>query len=185
MKILATSLLLALGYSPLVCSAAAVTDCDQSGSKSTPSPDGKWIANVQEEVCATATGAAAGITVLLVSAADPAKIKRVFIMAVPREREERAKVRWPANDKLEVRVPNLAESVRLLETAYEGVDVSLTYCGDDPAARASLVAYRESVLQWQKTVSVWAEKRKQDAAAAGPRPPRPEEPRLDRGRCLE
>ena len=56
----------------------AENECDRSGSKSTPSPGGQWVANVQEEVCATATGAAAGITVVIVSAKDPARSRRVF-----------------------------------------------------------------------------------------------------------
>lgn len=164
---------------------AAEQVCDRSGSKTTPSPDGAWVANVQEEVCATPTGARAGITVVLTSATDPERLKRVFIMAVPRSRDDWPRIRWPTASAMEVRVPNLAESVNLLEARFEDVTVSMTYCQDDPAARAARDGHREAVLAWQKAVTAWVAKRKVDADGAGPRPPRPEEPRLAPGRCLD
>ncbi len=67
---------------------------------------------------------------------------------------------------------------------YEGIRIALAYCNDNPEDRARLVAYKAAVQQWQKDVSAWAEKRKQDADAAGPRPARPEEPALSPGRCV-
>lgn len=158
--------------------------CDQSGSRTTPSPDGRWIANVQEEVCATPSGAAAGITVVLVSAADAAVSRRVFIMPVPRSRDDWPRVRWQGADAIELRVANLSEAPAP-EPSYQGIRISLSYCGDNPDDRATLVAYKASILQWQRDVTAWAERRKQDAAAAGARPARPEEPRLAPGRCSD
>jgi hypothetical protein len=163
---------------------AAEPECDRSGSKSTPSPDGHWVANVQEEVCATATGAAAGITVVLTSASDPARSKRVFIMPVPRSREEWPRIRWSAPDAMEVRVPNLSEPTPL-ESQFEGIRISMAYCGDNPEDRARVAAYKTAVKQWQADVSAWAGRRKQDANAAGPRPPQPEEPVVAPGRCTD
>lgn len=164
--------------------AAAENPCDRSESRSTPSPDGTWVANVQEEVCATSTGAAAGITVVIVSSKDPALSKRVFIMPVPRSRDDWPRIRWQGAAALEVRVPNLSEAAPP-EPEFQGIRVSLAYCGDNPEDRARLAAWKAAVKQWQKDVSAWAEKRKQDAQGAGPRPPRPDEPALAPGRCSD
>jgi hypothetical protein len=156
--------------------------CDRSETRATPSPDGLWVANVQEEVCATPTGAAAGITVVIVSTSDPARSQRVFIMPVPRSRDDWPRIRWVGPTAMEVRVPNLSEPSPP-KPEYEGIHISLAYCGDNPADRASAAAFKAAVKQWQKDVSAWAERRKQDPEAAGPRPPRPEEPVLAPGRC--
>jgi hypothetical protein len=160
--------------------------CERSGSISTPSPDGKWVANVQEEVCATngGTGTAAGITVVLVSAQDPARSRRVFMMPVPRSREDWPRIRWQAADAMQLRIPNLSDASPP-EPQFEGVHITLAYCGDNPDDRARLAAYKSAVQQWQKDVSAWVRQRKDNAEIAGPRPPRPEEPVLSPGRCTD
>jgi hypothetical protein len=81
-------------------------------------------------------------------------------------------------------VPNLSEPSPP-KPEFEGIRISLAYCGDNPQDRASAAAYKAAVQQWQKDVSAWAQKRKQDPDAAGPRPPRPEEPRLAPGLCTD
>jgi hypothetical protein len=183
MRFLALMSILALSAAPAVLPAAEQV-CDRSDSKSTPSPDGQWIANVQEEVCSTPTGAAAGITVVIASAQDPAHSKRVFLMPVPRSRDDWPRIRWQGAKALQVRVANLSEASPP-EAEFEGIQVSLAYCGDNPADRERLLAYKASVKQWQKDVGAWVQKRKQDAETAGPMPPRPEEPLLAPGRCVD
>jgi len=164
---------------------AAEQECDRSDSKSTPSPDGRWIASVQEEVCTTASGgAAAGITVVISAASDAHAVKRVFLMPVPRSREDWPRLRWPTADALEIRVPNLSEPAPP-EPQWNGIRITLAYCGDDPLARQQQADYKAAVKQWQKDVSAWAARRRQDEASAGPRPPRPEEPRLLPGHCTD
>ena len=175
--------LLALGIAPAALHAAEDA-CDRSGSKSTPSPDGKWVANVQEEVCATSSGAAAGITVNIASTTDPSRSRRVFIMTVPRSRDDWPRIRWEGSTAMEIRVANLSE-VTPPTPEFEGIRVSLAYCGDNPEDRQRLASYKAAVKQWQKDVSAWVQRRNQDAAAAGPRPPRPEEPRLAPGHCVD
>ncbi len=133
---------------------AAEYICDRSGSKTTPSPDGKWVANVQEEVCDTPTGAAAGITVVLALATDPQHSRRVFIMPVPRSRDDWPRIRWDGPDAVELRVANLSEAPAP-EPMYEGIRISLVHCNDNPEDRARLVAYKAAVLQWQQVVSAW------------------------------
>ncbi len=177
--------LLALLALPFLCTTAQAAEnlCDRSGSKTTPSPDGRWVAQVQEEVCATSTGAAAGITVVVESTKDPTVSRRVFIMPVPRSRDDWPQIRWDAPDAMEVRVPNMSEA-NPPEPLFEGIRISLTYCGDNPADRARLVAYKAAMLQWQKDVTAWVQQRKQDPESAGPRPARPEEPVIPQGRCI-
>ncbi len=163
---------------------AAELECDQSETRATPSPDDHWVANVQEEVCATANGTAAGITVILASKQQTARSKRVFMMPVPRSREDWPRIRWRNASEMEIRVPNLAE-VKPPDAEFDGVRISLAWCGDNPDDRARQAAYKAAVLQWQKDVSAWVKRRNEDAQAAGPRPPRPEEPRLAPGRCTD
>jgi hypothetical protein len=158
--------------------------CERSGSIQTTSPDEKWMARVQEVACVTANGAAAAVTVELHPVQDPSQAQRVFAMTVPRSRDDWPRVRWLSTSDLEVRIPNLAEAAPP-KTDYQGIRISRIYCGDNPEDRARLAAYKEGVKQWQKDVSAWVKLRNQDAAAAGPRPPRPEEPRLPIGRCTD
>jgi hypothetical protein len=164
--------------------AAAERICDQSETKATPAPGGEWVANVQHEVCDTGNGAGAAITVIIASLKDPAKSRRVFMMPVPRSRDDWPKVRWDSATAVELRVANLSEAPAP-EPQYEGIRISLVYCNDNPSDRAAVVAYKAAVLQWQKDVTAWNDKRKQNADAAGARPPRPEEPRLSPGRCTD
>jgi hypothetical protein len=175
-------LLLAL-LAPLVFGSEE-TVCERSGSFTTRSPDGNWTASVQEVACATARGAGAGITVELHSEKDPSQIQRVFTMTVPRSRDDWPRIRWLTAVSMEIRVPNLAEVTPPL-AEYQGIRITLAYCGDNPEHRARLAAYKEGVKQWQKDVSAWVKRRREDEGAAGPRPPRPEEPRLPLGRCLD
>ncbi len=164
---------------------AVAQDCDRSESRRTPSPDGQWIASVQEEVCAGARGAAAGITVVVSSATDESRAQRVFITAVPRSRDDWARVRWEGNSLLQIRVPNLAEIAEAPKPEFAGIRIELQYCGDNPDDRAKVAQYKLDVKQWQRDVTAWVQRRKQDPDAAGPRPPRPEEPRLPPGRCAD
>jgi hypothetical protein len=175
--------LLIVLLAPLACGAEE-TACERSGSITTQSPDASWTASVQEVACATASGAGAGITVELLSGKDASKVQRVFTMPVPRSREDWPRVRWLSATAIEIRVPNLAE-VSPPRAEYEGIRISLAYCEDNPEDRARLAAYKEGVKQWQKEVSAWVKRRKEDEAAAGPRPARPEEPRLPPGRCTD
>ena len=167
-----------------VFSQGAEQFCDHSESRLTPSPDGVWVAKVQEEVCTTATGAAAGITVIIEASHDEQRSKRVFIMPVPRSRDDWPRLRWVSAAELELRVANLSEAAPP-EPQFEGVHIALAYCNDNPQQRAQLAAYKSAVKQWQKDVGAWVKLRKEDAAAAGTMPPKPVEPVLSAGRCTD
>jgi hypothetical protein len=178
------SLLAALAMLPALAGAAE-RECEQSEATVTKSPDGRLAASVQHQVCATASGGvAAGVTVFIGAAAAPLQGSRVLMVAVPRNRDEWPRAVWQGNASLAVWVPNLA---KVLETkpAAGDVTVALKYCGDDPEARARVAGFQQEVQQWMLAVTRWSELRRQDAAAAGPRPARPEEPRLTARACTD
>jgi hypothetical protein len=177
------SMLLLIALMPAAATAAERI-CDQSETKATPAPGGEWVANVQHQVCDTGNGAAAAITVIIASLKDPAKSKLVFMMPVPRSRDDWPRVRWISASAVELRVANLSEAPEA-EPLYEGIRISRVFCNDNPADRAAVVAYKDAIQQWQKVVTAWNDKRKQDPEAAGARPPRPEEPRLSPGQCTD
>jgi hypothetical protein len=164
--------------------AAAERACEQSESTVTASPQGRWSASVQHQVCDTGGGVAAAVTVYVGEAAAPLQGRRVAAIAVPRSREEWPRAVWRSESSLEVWVPNFAT---VLETSPGTGEVSVTlrYCGDDPEARARVAAYEGELKQWMQAVSRWAERRKSDPEGAGPRPVRPEEPRVTHRPCTD
>lgn len=180
--LLALAVLLCAGALPPPSVAAEATDCDRSDPRLAPSPDGKFTASVQEQVCAVGSRAAAAITVLLIDARNPGSAIRVAAIAVPRSREEWPRAVWRDASTLEIWVPNLTEMLTL-EPAAQGVRVELKRCNDDPGAREQVAAYRQAFEHWKRDTTAWVERRKQDAAAAGPRPERPREPSVPTGRC--
>jgi hypothetical protein len=164
---------------------AAERVCDKSESTLYPGPGGRWTVSVQEEVCSTDKGgAAAGITVTVGPPANPLSGGRVVITAVPRSRDhgEWPRPVWHDAKTLEVFVPNMA-NVLEVKPAYEGIDVKLTYCKDNPEHRALVAGYQTALKDWMRDTTAWVERRKQDAASAGARPTRPVEPRVPVGRC--
>jgi hypothetical protein len=178
------SLLLALIALPGLA-AAAERACEQSERTVTLSPKGRWEASVQHQVCETdAGGVAAAVTVYVGEAGAALQGGRVVATAVPRTRDEWPRAVWREDSLLEIWVPNFAQ---VLETkaAYRDVAVVLKHCADDPDARARVAQHQVQLQQWMASVSQWAELRNRDPAAAGARPPRPEEPRETSRPCRD
>ena len=179
MKRITSILLLTLAVVPLAGWAA---DCEHSDEKTYASPDGKWVATVQEEVCAVGTGTAAGVMVDLAPAADASHATRVLNIRVPRSRDLWPRVIWKAPTVMELWVPNRAEIMAQASSA-NGVQIQLEYCGDNPAERAQVVEYQAALKQWMKDTTEWAQKRKQDPTFNEPRPKRPVEPSYSSDSC--
>ena len=176
---IASVLILTLAVAPMAGWAA---DCEHSGEKSYASPDGKWVATVQEEVCAVGTGTAAGVMVDLAPADNDSHVTRVFNMRVPRSRDLWPRVIWKGPTVMELWAPNRAE-IMAQSSSFEGVQVQLKYCGDNPAERAQVGEYQAALKQWMKDTTEWAQKKKQDPGFSEPRPKRPEEPRYSDDSC--
>jgi hypothetical protein len=174
---LALTLLLAL-----VPAASWAAECEHSGEKSYASPDGKWTATVQEEVCAVGTGTAAGVMVDLALTSDATHAKRVFNMRVPRSRDQWPRVIWKSPTVMELWAPNRAD-IMAQESGFDGVQIQLRYCGDNPAERAQVGEYQAALKQWMKDTTEWAQKKKQDPSFNEPRPKRPVEPTYSSDSC--
>lgn len=162
--------------------AAEVTDCDHSAATTYPSPDGRWVASVQEEVCAVGNRAAAAVNVDVSSVSDSKHVGRVFSMAVPRSRDQWPRVIWKDDTAMEVWAPNRAHIVKQLPT-LEGIRIELKYCGDNPEERAQKVAYQEAFKKWMQDTTAWVERRKLDPQDKTPRPQRPSEPSYSSDSC--
>lgn len=166
---------------PLHCGAAERV-CDQSDSEVVAAPGGKVAASVQHQVCSAGDAAGAAITVYVGPAPSPLEGERVVATAVPRSKEEWPRAVWRGDSLLEVWVPNFAQVLEAKPSAGP-VTVKLAYCGDDPQARERVARHAEDIRRWQREVTAWAQRRKADPEAAGPRPARPEEPRVARRPC--
>jgi hypothetical protein len=179
---LATAALVAAMLLPTGARGAEVTDCDHSAATTYPSPDGRWVASVQEEVCAVGNRAAAAVNVDIASASDPKRVGRVFSMAVPRSRDRWPRIVWKDEKSLELWAPNRAHIVKPVQP-FEDLRIELRYCGDNPGERAQMVAYQEAFQQWMKDTTEWVERRKRDPSDQTPRPKRPSEPSYSSDSC--
>jgi hypothetical protein len=179
---LASLVLLTLACAPLAGWAQEAHDCEHAGTKKYESPDGRWVATVQEEVCAIGNRTGAGIMVDLALASDGSHAKRVFNMRVPRTRDQWPRVIWKTPTTMELWAPNRAE-ILAQESSFDGVQIQLEYCGDNPAERAQVAEYQAAFKQWMKDTTEWAQKRKADPAFSEPRPKRPEEPKYSSDSC--
>ncbi len=165
-----------------VIAADAERVCDHSAGTLYASPDKRWTASVQEEVCSAGKRAAAGVMVSLLEGDSPDSAKRVLNVAVPRTRDEWPRVKWLDAQHLEIWVPNLAHVVQSV-AELQGIQVSLKYCGDSADDRQRVADYQQAVKDWQRDVTAWVARRKEDAEKAGPRPDRPQDPRVANTTC--
>lgn len=180
---IATVIVFAAMLAPVGAPAAEATDCDHSAAKTYASPDGRWVASVQEEVCAVGNRAAAAVNVDVALASDPKHVGRVFSMAVPRSRDQWPRVIWKSDTAMELWAPNRAHIVKPAPATFEDIRIELKYCGDNPAERAQVVEYQEAFRKWMQDTTAWVERRKQDPQDPTPRPKRPVEPSYSSDSC--
>ena len=160
------------------------TECAGSAPLVYPSPDGRHRAAVQEQACVTADGgAAAAIVVLVAPAATPDDGRRALSIAVPRSRDDWPRPRWRNATTLEIWVPNLAKRLGEVAPQVDGIAVELHYCQDNPADRQAVVDHQAALARWMRETTAWARRRKETPGSEGPRPERPQEPRIPPGRC--
>jgi hypothetical protein len=178
-------MLIAATFTAAAVAADAERACDQSDSRVVPAPQGPYAASIQHQVCETdAGGVAAAITVFVGELSAPLQGGRVLAIAVPRSHDEWPRAVWRGPRNLQLWIPNFAKVLET-QTAWKDVAISLHYCHDDPGARARVAQHELDMKQWMQDVSRWAEARKSDAATAGPRPQRPEEPRVVNRPCSD
>ena len=176
------ALMYVLCAAPACAMAADAADCEHSGEKSVPSPDGRWVATVQEVVCAVGEGTGAGVMVDLALSSDATHAKRVFSMRVPRSRDHWPRVIWKSASTMELWAPNRAE-IGLSLAQFDDVHIELKYCGDNPEERAAVAAYQAAFKKWMQDTTAWVQRRKADPNFKDPRPQRPMEPTYSSDSC--
>ena len=103
-----------------------------------PSPDGAWIAVIDEDTCDVGLLAMTDITagVNLVSTKPPLRDIAVLGVDTGGHDDDRPRVAWSAPDVLWVTVP-LRSILKVLTRHVEGVRVNVQFDPDDAEARAA------------------------------------------------
>jgi|GEM_PF-5445308 hypothetical protein len=129
--------LLGLGLAgPATLSAVAGPDsCRHRALSSVGSPDGAWLAIVDEAVCESGFGGTIVDTARLVAASDHAWSVDLLGVDTGGHAAERPRLRWTGPNTLQVTVPNLS-FLKVLARRVGPVSVDLRFDPPDPAARA-------------------------------------------------
>jgi hypothetical protein len=103
-----------------------------------PSPDGAWVAVIDEDTCDVGLLAMTDITagVHLVSTKPPLRDIAVLGVDTGGHDDDRPRVGWSAPDVLRATV-GLRSILKVLTRQVEGVRVNVQFDPDDPAARAA------------------------------------------------
>jgi hypothetical protein len=105
------------------------------------SPDGKWLAEVREDVCDAGLGAADDVTVVLRPAGAPGDATVVLAPSGQWKDAKLIRPQWLSAQTLEITVPNRTVFGTQL-SRYGGVDIVIRYEQDDPTDRARWLAWR-------------------------------------------
>src|SRR5437763_4070816 len=126
---------------PLVVMLAGATkaraECQSEVISFQLSPDDAWAALVQEEMCTGDGPASVGVTdtvQIIARGQEPTHLNDVFAVEEHGRPENRPLIRWLAARKLQITVPNLS-LIGLQKPQYSGVEISMKFEPDDPAAR--------------------------------------------------
>jgi hypothetical protein len=101
------------------------------------SPDDKWVAVVQEEVCSGLGIASTGVTdvvQLVPRDRKPENGDDIFAINENGDPTQRPNIRWLSPTKLQITVPNTA-LIGLDKKSYAGIEIAIKYEPDDPAER--------------------------------------------------
>jgi hypothetical protein len=116
-------------------------------SDSSKSPDGKWIAEVHEDVCDAGLGGSDDITVVLRPASVSGAATVVLAPSGQWKDPKLVKPRWLGAQNLEVSVPNRTTFGTQLPR-YDGAEVAVRFENDDPTDRTRWLAWRKQNMEW-------------------------------------
>ncbi len=105
--------------------------CEQLHKTTVTSPDGLWAAVMYEEVCDLGMTSSDAIVVDLAFPDNPSRTQAVIAMSTPSRRHLWPRVRWGSPSKLIVELA-AGSQVALRMAHYQGVDVEVSHCADDP-----------------------------------------------------
>ena len=152
----------------LLMTMLAIQSCDSLGcnrvwsSDAFPSPDGLWVARVNEVVCSGGLGSAVEKTVDVYLAQDPRLSATVLSPSGQWKDPARVKLHWVGSKLLEVIVPNRTVFDFQLST-YRDVQIVVRYENDDPVDRANWMGFVKKNAEWAAS----------DVKAVQPQPPPP------------
>ena len=101
------------------------------------SPEDKWVAVVQEEVCSGPGIASTNVTdvvQLVPQERKPENGDDIFAVEGHGDPTQRPNVRWLSSTKLQINVPNKS-LIGLDKKSYAGIEIAIKYEPDDPAER--------------------------------------------------
>jgi hypothetical protein len=108
------------------------------------SPDDKWVAMVQEEVCSGPGMASTGImeaVQIVARGQSPESSDDVFVMNGSGDPMRRPNIRWLSATLLQITVPNKS-LIGLNKKNYAGIDIVTKFEPDDPAERERFLRER-------------------------------------------
>jgi hypothetical protein len=120
--------------------------CEREMIAKSSSPDGSWIAFIQEGTCTSGSVTVSTDTVRLAkresfdevhqrSHVEKAEYENdVLVVDYYGRAENRPLLRWLSLSQLQITIPNIS-NVGLRKRSFQGVDILVTYDPDDPAAR--------------------------------------------------
>jgi hypothetical protein len=162
-------------------------NCEREVLQSEVSPRGDWTATSIQEVCQLGISTGASALVQLSSRSDPRLVQIVLAMTLPARAEENPRIVWSSPTQLGI-VVDAGSRFGLRVAEYQGIQIEVSYCPDDPLFREALLQWQGAYRQWIRDSTAWSEARRRDPQSAGPKPAMPQPPvrsaRLVQGRCL-
>jgi hypothetical protein len=110
--------------------------CDQYPISMVLSPNDKWVAFAQEEICADGgfVTTIANVVQIARRGEEPAKQNVVFSIDNGGHPRNRPLIRWLSPERLQITVPNKS-LYKIHKGSFDGVDLVIQHEPDDPAER--------------------------------------------------
>ena len=171
-----TFAILCFSYSSLALSADSVhsSSCDRTTKHSVLSPGGDWEASAIQEVCDLGITSAVSALVQITNTANPKLRQIVLGMDLPARASDFPQVVWSSPAKVIITVA-AGSTVGIRVAEFQGVQVEILYCPDDPALQKDLLTWRIAYQQWLRDSTSWIEKKK-DPRLSESRPAMPQPP---------
>jgi len=168
--------LTAAAFLMLMCGAGVLASngdqvCKQIPKLTATSPDGRWIASTYEEVCdlGLVTSDAA---VIALGQSEHSRSQVIIGMDAPSSDSDWPKAYWQAANRILIIVSNHSE-LSLQMARYQGVDVEVRYCPDDPVERRRWLQYKEARAKWVSDTAKWFDQKKVNPQLTTPKPVEP------------
>lgn len=154
------------------------SNCEKTIWQTEDSPDRTWKANSFRVVCDLGLSSSASAIVEIFHRRDANLRKVVLGMDLPSDPADRPHIRWVSPAKLAITVAT-GSTFGLRVAEYQGIQVDVNYCPDDPKLNQDMLEWRARYRKWIQDTTVWTEKKNADPMFRDPKPalpPPPERP---------